>query len=31
MVPYKYKDAETLLKDFDIGVNATLTKEGVEK
>ena len=30
MVPYEYKDAETLLKDFDIGVNATLKKEGVE-
>ncbi len=30
MVSYEYKDAETLLKDFDTGVNATLKKEGVE-
>ena len=30
MVPYEYKDAETLLRDFDTGVNATLKKEGVQ-
>ena len=30
VVPYEYEDAETLLRDFDTGVNATLKKEGVE-
>jgi len=30
MVFYEYKDAETLLKDFDTGVNDALKKEGVE-
>lgn len=30
LVPYKFKDAEKLLEDFDAGINATLKKEGVK-
>lgn len=30
LVPYEFKDVETLLEDFGTGVNVTLKKEGVK-